>query len=253
MEDVTLIIQGRLYEDSYDFYIKNYTQCPVIISTWTDCKIDFSNIPNNFIVILAPLPLDGGKQNINYQLVSTLNALKRVTTPLVIKIRGDEYYSNIESIYNQIKMEQDKIHTASIFFRAWQFAEYHISDHIIAGTKERVMLMFKESKKNFDTGEMNISKWKLEGKFHRWITTEAPEERITKSYLNSIDPFGYDIIDGVILMKEHFDILDITKLFPYKIKANIWEAEWDNKEFIPEENYSISNMYQLGSDTPYIK
>ena len=253
MEDVTLIIQGRLYEDSYDFYIKNYTQCPVIISTWTDCKIDFSNIPNNFIVILAPLPLDGGKQNINYQLVSTLNALKRVTTPLVIKIRGDEYYSNIESIYNQIKIEQDKIHTASIFFRAWQFAEYHISDHIIAGTKERVMLMFKESKKNFDTGEMNISKWKLEGKFHRWITTEAPEERITKSYLNSIDPFRYDIIDGVILMKEHFDILDITKLFPYKIKANIWEAEWDNKEFIPEENYSISNMYQLGSDTPYIK
>lgn len=253
MEDVTLIIQGRLYEDCYDFYIKNYTQCPVIISTWTDCKIDFSNIPDNFIVILAPLPLDGGKQNINYQLVSTLNALKRVTTPLVIKIRGDEYYSNIESIYNQIKMEQDKIHTASIFFRAWQFAEYHISDHIIAGTKERVMLMFKESKKNFDTGEMNISKWKLEGKFHRWITTEAPEERITKSYLNSIDPFRYDIIDGVILMKEHFDILDITKLFPYKIKANIWEAEWDNKEFIPEENYSISNMYQLGSDTPYIK
>ena len=150
-------------------------------------------------------------------------------------------------------MEQNKIHTASIFFRAWQFAEYHISDHIIAGTKERVMLMFKESKKNFDTGEMNISKWKLEGKFHRWITTEAPEERITKSYLNSIDPFRYDIIDGVILMKEHFDILDITKLFPYKIKANIWEAEWDNKEFIPEENYSISNMYQLGSDTPYIK
>ena len=253
MKDVTLIIQGRLYQDSYDFYIKNYTQCPVIISTWTDCKIDFSNIPNNFIVILAPLPLDSGKQNINYQLISTLNALKRVTTPLVIKIRGDEYYSNIESIYNQIKMEQNKIHTASIFFRAWQFAEYHISDHIIAGTKERVMLMFKETKKNFDTGEMNISKWKLEGKFHRWITTEAPEERITKSYLNSIDPFRYDIIDGVILMKEHFDILDITKLFPYKIKANIWEAEWDNKEFIPEENYSISNMYQLGSDTPYIK
>jgi hypothetical protein len=253
MEDVTIIIQGRLYQDSYDFYIKNYTECTVIISTWTDCKIDFSNIPNNFIVILAPLPTESGKQNINYQLVSTLNALKRVTTPLVIKIRGDEYYSNIESIYNQIKIEQNKIHTAPIFFRAWQFAEYHISDHIIAGTKERVMLMFKETKKNFDTGEMNISKWKLEGKFHRWIKTEAPEERITKSYLNAIDPFRYDVVDGILLMKEHFDILDMTKLFPYKIKANIWKAEWDNKEFIPEENYSISTMGQLGSETPYIK
>lgn len=253
MEDVTLIIQGRLYQDSYDFYIKNYIDFPVIISTWSDCKIDFSNIPDNFIVIMAPLPLEAGKQNINYQLVSTLNALKRVTTPLVIKIRGDEYYSNIEAIYNQIKMEQNKIHTAPIFFRAWQFAEYHISDHIIAGTKERVMLMFKETKKNFDTGEMNISKWKLEGKFHRWIKTEAPEERITKSYLNAIDPFRYDIMDGVLLMKEHFDILDMTKLFPYKIKANIWKAEWDNREFIPEENYSISTMVQLGSETPYIK
>jgi hypothetical protein len=253
MEDVTIIIQGKIYQDSYDFYIKNYTECPVIISTWTDCKIDFSNIPNNFIVILAPLPIESGKQNINYQLVSTLNALKRVTTPLVIKIRGDEYYSNIESIYNQIKMEQNKIHTAPIFFRAWQFAEYHISDHIIAGTKERVILMFKETKKNFDTGEMNISKWKLEGKFHRWIKTEAPEERITKSYLNAIDPFRYDVVDGILLMKEHFDILDMTKLFPYKIKANIWKAEWDNKEFVPEENYSISTMEQLGSETPYIK
>ena len=253
MEDVTIIIQGKIYQDSYDFYIKNYTECPVIISTWTDCKIDFSNIPNNFIVILAPLPIESGKQNINYQLVSTLNALKRVTTPLVIKIRGDEYYSNIESIYNQIKMEQNKIHTAPIFFRAWQFAEYHISDHIIAGTKERVILMFKETKKNFDTGEMNISKWKLEGKFHRWIKTEAPEERITKSYLNAIDPFRYNFVDGILLMKEHFDILDMTKLFPYKIKANIWKAEWDNKEFVPEENYSISTMEQLGSETPYIK
>jgi len=253
MEDVTIIIQGKIYQDSYDFYIKNYTECPVIISTWTDCKIDFSNIPNNFIVILAPIPIESGKQNINYQLVSTLNALKRVTTPLVIKIRGDEYYSNIESIYNQIKMEQNKIHTAPIFFRAWQFAEYHISDHIIAGTKERVILMFKETKKNFDTGEMNISKWKLEGKFHRWIKTEAPEERITKSYLNAIDPFRYDVVDGILLMKEHFDILDMTKLFPYKIKANIWKAEWDNKEFVPEENYSISTMEQLGSETPYIK
>jgi hypothetical protein len=253
MEDVTLIIQGRLYQEAYDFYVENYKQCPVIISTWTDCKIDFSNIPNNFIVILAPLPSEAGKQNINYQLVSTLNALKRVTTPLVIKIRGDEYYSNIESIYNKIKMEQNKIHTAPIFFRAWQFAEYHISDHIIAGTKERVLLMFKETKKNFDTGELGTSKWKLEGKFHRWIPTEAPEERITKSYLNAIDPFRYDIVDGVMLMKEHFDILDITKLFPYKIKANIWKAEWDRREFIPEENYSISTMEQLSSDTPYIK
>jgi hypothetical protein len=251
MEDVTIIIQGKLLQDSYDFYISNYRMYPVIISTWTDCKIDFSNIPNNFIVMLSPLPKDAGAQNLNYQLVSTLNALKRVTTSLVIKIRGDEYFSNLESIYEKIKIEQNKIHTSPIFFRAWDFVEYHISDHIIAGTKERLMVMFRETKKNVDTGEMNVSKWKLDGKFHRWVTTHSPEERITKSYLNAIEPLRYDVIDGRVLMKEHFDILDLKPLKPYRIKANLFQAEWKDKEFIPEENYSISTIQQLDSIEPY--
>jgi len=252
MEDVTVIIQGRLLQDSYDFYIKNYTQCPVIISTWIDTDIDFKDIPSNFIVMLSPYPKDFGAQNINLQLISTLNALKRVTTPLVIKMRGDEYWSNIQSIYDEIKMQQNKIHTSPIFFRAWDFTEYHISDHIIAGTKDRVMLMFSQTKKNFDTGDMNISKWKIDGKFHRWVITHAPEERITKSYLSVIEPLKYDIVDGRILMVEHFSILDIKKLWPYRVKANLFKAEWDGREFVPEENYSISTIEQLSKDDPYI-
>jgi hypothetical protein len=67
MEDVTVIIQGRLLQESYDFYIENYKDCPVIISTWVDTDIDFKNIPSNFIVMLAPYPSDNGDQNLNYQ------------------------------------------------------------------------------------------------------------------------------------------------------------------------------------------
>jgi len=250
MEDVTIIIQGKLLPDCYDFWINNYKDCPVILSTWVDSDIDFKKIPENFIVLLSPYPYDFGAQNLNLQLISTINALKKVDTKYVIKIRGDEYYSNIQYIFNSIRVEPKKIHTSPIFFRAWQYAEYHISDHIIAGTKENMLLMFESTKHNFDTGKVNISKWKINGKFHKLVKTHAPEERITKSYLNAKEPFRFEKVDGRILMSEHFDILDIDLLHPYKIKANLFRKEW-NKDFIPERNFSISTIQQLFADDPY--
>ena len=51
MEDCTIIIQGKLEKESYDFYIKKYDNCKVIISTWVGTNIDFSNLPKNFKVI----------------------------------------------------------------------------------------------------------------------------------------------------------------------------------------------------------
>jgi len=250
MEDVTVIIQGRLLQDSYDFYIANYRKCKVIISTWIDTKIDFTNLPDNFIVLLSPIPKELGAQNLNLQLVSTLNALEKVTTPFSIKVRGDEYWSNIESVYQRIKASPKKIHSSSVFFRAWQYAEYHISDHLVAGTTENMKIMFGETKRNLDTGKMNISKWKIDGKFHKWVTTHAPEERITKSYLSVKEPDRYDKVDGRIIMKEHFDIININLLKPYKIKANLFGREWTDG-FIPERNFSISTIDQLFSDEPY--
>ena len=68
MEDCTIIIQGKLEKESYDFYIKKYDNCKVIISTWAGTNIDFSNIPKNFKIIISPLPLESGDQNLNYQI-----------------------------------------------------------------------------------------------------------------------------------------------------------------------------------------
>jgi hypothetical protein len=110
--------------------------------------------------------------------------------------------------------------------------------------------MFRESKNNFDTGKVNVSKWKVDGNFHKWVTTHAPEERITKSYLNAKEPFRFEKVDGRFLMKEHFDILDIELLHPYKIKANLFRKEW-TEEFIPERNFSISTIEQLFAEDPY--
>ena len=250
MEDVTIIIQGRISQEAYDFYIENYKNYKVIISTWVDTQINFSNIHDNFRILLSQVPLISGDQNLNYQIVSTLNALDCVTTKYAIKIRGDEYYSNLEYVANTIKQIPEKIHTSPIFFRHWSFAEYHISDHLIAGTLENLKLMFRETKYNFDNGKLNMSKWFLDGKFWKWGHTHAPEERLTKSYLNAKHPTRFEKIDGRILMKESFDILSIYVLKPYKIRANVFKVEWKDN-FIPERNYSISTIDQLFSDEPY--
>ena len=250
MEDVTVIIQGRLMQETYDFYVKTCTDFPVVISTWVDCKIDFSNIPSNFLILLSQIPEEPGAQNFHYQTVSTLNALERIKTKYVIKVRGDEFYSNLQYIYNSIRVEPTKIHTSSVFFRSWQYAEYHISDHVMAGTTENLLIMFRACKHNFDTNRLNVSKWKIDGKFHKYVGSHSPEERITKSYLDAKDPDRFEKVDGRILMKEHFDILDINLLKPYKIKANLFKVEWyDN--FTPEHNFSISTINQLFSDEPY--
>jgi hypothetical protein len=250
MEDVTIIIQGNITQETYDFYKKSIDNFPVLISTWSDCKIDFSDLPNNFKVLFSKLPSEPGAQNFHFQVVSTLNALESIKTKYAIKVRGDEFYSNLQYIFNVLRVEPNKIHTSSIFFRAWQYAEYHVSDHIIAGTTENLLVMFRACKYNFDTNKLNVSKWKIDGKFHKYVTTHAPEERITKSYIHAKSPDRFEKVDGRILMKEYFDILDLDLLKPYKVKANLFRIEWyDN--FIPECNYSISTIDQLFSDDPY--
>ena len=238
MEDVTLIVQGRIEQECYDFYVENYKDFPVIISTWTGCNIDFSTAPNNFTIILGSLPKESGPQNMNYQFVSTLNGLQNVKTKYVAKIRGDEYYSNIDYIYRKCVEFPNKVWSSPMFFRWFQYMQYHISDHIIAGTTENVRLMFEKAKYNFD----NKILWYLkDGKVtYYW----EPEIMLTRSYLWAKEPDRYEKVDGRILMMEHFDILDLEYLKDYYIKANIFKTYWKNT-FTPEKNYSISTISKL--------
>jgi hypothetical protein len=165
-------------------------------------------------------------------------------------MRGDEYWSYPENIYESIKLEPDKLHCSSVFFRAWQYCEYHMSDHLIAGTTENMIILFKRTKYNWESGRLNVSKWKIDGVFSRYINTHSPEERLTKSYLEAKDPDGFINEDGRILMKKYFNILDIDLLKPYRIKANLFKVDFRDN-FIPEKNYSISTIDQLFSDEPY--
>ena len=238
MKNVTILLQGKILQDSLDFYVKNYPTANVVISTWVGSNLDISNIPQSYNVIFSKLPETAGPQNLNYQLVSTLNGLRFIQTDYVIKLRGDEYYSNLEYIAYEISMNPNKIHSSPIFFRHWSFMKYHISDHIIAGTKDNLLTMFTHTKFNFDNKLVYHVRDNQKHEF--W----EPEINLTRSYLMAKEPNRWGEVDGRKLMVDNFEILDIAQLHPYKIIANIFKAKW-TEGFIPEKNFSISDVRRL--------
>jgi hypothetical protein len=244
MNEVTIIIQGKLDKECYDFYISKYKNCKVIISTWIDTEIDFKNLPDNFSVILSSYPTKVGIQHLNYQITSTLAGLDCVKTKYTIKVRGDEFWSFPENIYMSVKNEPQKIHVSPVYFRTWDFAEYHMSDHMIAGTTENMLKLFNAAKVNVAENRMHVSKWKENGVFKTYLNTACPEEVLTKSWLEAIAPDRFDITNGIQLMRDYIQIVDINYLKPYKVKANLFQKFWyDN--FVPDDNFSISSMEDL--------
>lgn len=243
MKDVTVIVQGRITQETFDFYVKNCKGWNVVISTWVGLDIDYSTLPDGFTLLVSKLPEKSGFQNLNYQLVSTLNALNRIKTPYVIKVRGDEMWSNLDTIYKTIKMDTGKIWCSSVFFRPWVYMNYHISDHIIAGTLENLLLMFQSTKHNYDNELIYYIK-----NGERVLYWE-PEIMLTRSYVKSKLPNKYERVDGRILIRELFDILDIQLLKPFTARANLFKKTYT--EFIPERNFSISTIEQIFWENPY--
>lgn len=243
MENVTILIQGKVTQETYNFYVEKYPQYPIVVSTWSDNNLDLSYFPYNLQVVKAKLPTIKGEQNMNYQFVSTINGLNCVQTEYVIKVRGDEYYSNIHTIEESIKSNPDKIWSAPIFFRHFKHFKYHISDHIIAGKTQELKFMFGAAKYAFDNNLIFHTK---DGeKYTYW----EPEINLTIAYLMAKYPNEFGTKSGPQLMVENFDIIDLQKLKPYKVIANVFQRYWMS-DFNPLQNESISNIEQLLDENP---
>jgi hypothetical protein len=243
MEEVTILVQGKITQETYNFFTERYPQYPIVVSTWSDHRLDLSYFPKNLTLVLQRLPDISGDQNQNYQFLSTNNGLTHVTTPYVIKFRGDEYYSNIENIMSQIKTNPNKIWCSPVFFRHWSMYQYHISDHIIAGKTENLKFMFQAAKYAFDNKLVFHTKDNI--KYPYW----EPEIHLTRSFLMAKYPNNFHELDGRQLMVDNFDILNLAELTPYKVMCNLFKTYWFG-DFTPEKNYSISKIEQLLNDKP---
>lgn len=154
LDDLTLVLQGRLTEECFDLWLANYSEFNVVLSVWVDCVIDFNKIelPKKWRVVKTSYPYTRlTESNLDYQLITTLSGLSEVRTEWVIKARLDEYWSNLERVYDKMKLNCEKIVCGSMFFRPLNYQyPWHISDKVIGGTAENMKLMFENTYHNIE-------------------------------------------------------------------------------------------------------
>lgn len=151
MTDCTILLQGRINEECLNRWIETHSNTKVILSIWEDEEIWKYQIPQKWEIYVNQYPLVRFWEhaNLDYQIITTLTGLKAVTTKYVIKMRCDEYWSNVESIYNTLLLNDKKIVTGSMFFRHWGlYNQFHCSDKILAGTTESIKCMFTKTLDN---------------------------------------------------------------------------------------------------------
>ncbi len=87
------------------------------------------------------------KQNLYLQLTSTLKGLKKVKTGFAIKCRSDEYYSDFRTFCKTLQDNPEKVITGDLFVRKYNFAPYHLSDHIIGCETKNFIKSFEYAQK----------------------------------------------------------------------------------------------------------
>lgn len=248
MKELTIIIQGRCEDEQLYLWLNKYENYNIIISKWNDYKIPFT-IPNNWKVINTDEPdFDfNGKgllQNIEYQITSTLNGINHVETKYSIKVRGDEYISSIEKIYQKIKLNEEKIVCSSIYFRPidspnWNYP-FHISDHIIGGTTHNIKLMFETAKQNLING-------------FRW--NDIPESTLGMAFVQKKENYSDEKMISICkeknwagYMKKWYDVIDVNELKPYILTRKAGPKD-KNPEIVNGRYYFRDNFNNDGSIT----
>ena len=174
------------------------------------------DLPQNIEIIENILPINFGKQNINLNIYSTLMGLIKVKTKYCIKMRGDEYYSNIDYILKELNNNSKKLHVVPVFMRKFDIWPFHMSDHLVCGLTENLLLMFLSSAVN--------------------QKNDCPEAALTRSYLEQKIPDLYWTKSGSDyknIIKKYYNILDLQKLQPYRIVSNMHNAIF-NSNFIAD-------------------
>ena len=147
MIEYTILLQGRIEPKAMDFWVNNLSNSKIVVSCWDDdISYDF---PKGWNIVKNKKPVERiGFGNFDLQLISTINGLKEINSDYVIKMRCDEYWSNIDEITKLIEEDTEKVICGSLFFRPVGMHPFHISDHILAGKVENIKLMFESAYTN---------------------------------------------------------------------------------------------------------
>lgn len=237
---VDLLIQGGIWDNTY-FTALSYLPLDfvnkVIISTWDyEAEKCSSYEPNDRIeyIFSTPPEHDGGG-NLNYQIISSSEGLKRCTTDVVIKTRSDqtikfEDMKVLNTFYN--KFHEDR----EIFVIGMgTHHPYHPQDHLFWGRREDLINLFDLP---FETAEAtygphtDFATNTLRGPIHLGVHYYARFSDTAKKH--AADPKEY-LLDAAPKRQEAFDEYNRIRNIAFKPFPRI-SMDW--------HKYGQGYMYQ---------
>jgi hypothetical protein len=259
-KDITLIIHGPLSIYTVFSLYRYKPSFPIIVVTPRPKDLTENNIvkevqnlmelPGGRISLLMydilPNETIDNTQNRYYHFYSVHLALQAVTTKFAIKIRSDEFYSDMSPILDALKNYPSRLITTDVFFRNAR-NPMHPSDHVVAGSTEFMLDTFRTAKLLCEGAELPnraaLTKYILDnshrppaGKDKTWL---AAEQILGMGVVLSQLPANkFKDLDGVQLMKEFFYIVPTCKLGLFRVMFNSAKdgpLEYFNDTFFDEE------------------
>lgn len=254
-DKVTFIIQGPLtiyttlmlyrYHKSYPFILvmpktmppKTEILLKEIRSMMEDSEYKVSLFMYDDVVPEGTL----NEQNRYYQFLSTHLGLTACKTQYAVKIRSDEFYSDMTPFIEEMIEKNDKVVTTDIFFRK-SLIPYHPSDHLVGGETKELLEIFKIAREMCESKEIRESN--LLVKQCRGTKTpfganllSAEQQFGIASLMTLYAPTKLEKLSMVSAMKERFTIVPTTNLGVFRIGFNSNSPDAP-KEYIDESYFN---------------
>jgi hypothetical protein len=250
-DKITVIIQGPLHPNSLIAIRTLSRDFNIVISTWKTNTRDEKNLDlllergDHVTVVshsLESLAFKNNDSNRFYQFYTTYKGALLVETEFCIKMRADEYYTNLVPLAEALLKEPDKLICNDVFVRNPDSIEIesfhcHPSDHLYGAKTETLVKAMKLSLdecKDKKLEELDIKYADLKNRTYRIV----PEQHLFANFILAKDP-EYNFQSKAkdkdeklkLLLKENCEIVPCSELGFYSV------SYMEKYSFYPKEEF----------------
>ena len=233
---VTFVIQGSLTDDTLKAIANCKKMGDVVVSCWhIDSELLIEMVKEKGVKLIVNTldeQTEYNFQNIKFQIQSTLAGIEHCKTPFVVKVRSDEYFTNLKKFVSCVYLNPEKLTVSNFLFRG--DALFHPSDHLIGGRPDAIADMLKSSQSMIEGYKKDqlvpVEDFNLPREYtFKYLTAETT---FCISYLKNK---GIDVVQDVKdmaikdlfeyhrnIIKQHYSVVRASDLgsFLFRFKSN---------------------------------
>ena len=235
MIDLSILIQGPASPESDGFKILNkYKEHGnILVSCYEEDETQFLSEFDFVEVIKSETPILEEKVGVYHDstfyfaLYTTFKGLQKIKSEYTLKIRSDEYFSNLNPIIECISKNPNKLVCGNIFYKPWRINPFHMGDHIFACKTKTLLESYQRLLDMYD------KKANLDDIFSQTAIGNSAESVLCKSILFSIDPANF-LTENCF--RNNVVKVDINLMSPFLCK-------WQHGHMIFRSNFAEEKFY----------